>query len=61
MNALIRGIPVLSTLFATRETSHCRNTTITGKCMKINDDYPIAKFVDRFLAGQTCPMGLGET
>jgi hypothetical protein len=27
------------------------------KCRKIEDDYPIEKFVDRFLAGQTCPHG----
>ena len=27
------------------------------KCRKIDDDYPMEKFVDRFLAGQTCPHG----
>lgn len=27
------------------------------KCMKIADDYPLEKFIDRFLAGQTCPVG----
>jgi len=27
------------------------------KCMKIADDYPMEKFVDRFIAGQTCPHG----
>jgi hypothetical protein len=27
------------------------------KCRKIEDDYPMEKFVDRFLAGQTCPHG----
>jgi hypothetical protein len=27
------------------------------KCRKIDDDYPMEKFVDRFLAGQTCPVG----
>lgn len=27
------------------------------KCRKIDDDYPLEKFVDRFLAGQTCPHG----
>jgi len=27
------------------------------KCRKIDDDYPMEKFVDRFLAGKTCPHG----
>lgn len=27
------------------------------KCMKIADDYPMDKFVTRFLAGETCPHG----
>jgi hypothetical protein len=27
------------------------------KCRKIDDDYPIERFIDRFLAGQTCPHG----
>jgi hypothetical protein len=27
------------------------------KCMKIADDYPIEQFVERFIAGQTCPHG----
>ena len=27
------------------------------KCRKIDDDYPIEKFITRFLAGQTCPHG----
>lgn len=27
------------------------------KCRKIDDEYPMEKFVDRFLAGQTCPHG----
>jgi hypothetical protein len=27
------------------------------KCRKIEDDFPMEKFVDRFLAGQTCPHG----
>jgi hypothetical protein len=27
------------------------------KCKRIDDDYPIAKFVARFLAGETCPHG----
>ncbi len=27
------------------------------KCRKIEDDYPLEKFVGRFLAGQTCPHG----
>jgi hypothetical protein len=27
------------------------------KCRKIDDNYPMEKFVDRFLAGQTCPHG----
>jgi len=27
------------------------------KCKKIEDGYPMDKFVDRFLAGQTCPHG----
>jgi Sulfotransferase domain len=27
------------------------------KCRKIDDDYPIEKFVDRFIAGETCPHG----
>lgn len=27
------------------------------KCRKIDDDYPMEKFIDRFLAGQTCPHG----
>jgi Sulfotransferase domain len=27
------------------------------KCLKIEDGYPMEKFVDRFLAGQTCPHG----
>ena len=27
------------------------------KCRKIADDYPIEKFISRFLAGQTCPHG----
>ena len=27
------------------------------KCRKIDDDYPIERFVDRFIAGETCPHG----
>jgi hypothetical protein len=27
------------------------------KCMKIADDYPIEQYVERFIAGQTCPHG----
>ena len=27
------------------------------KCRKIEDGYPMEKFVDRFIAGQTCPHG----
>jgi hypothetical protein len=27
------------------------------KCRKIDDDYPIEKFIGHFLAGQTCPHG----
>ena len=27
------------------------------KCKKIDDDYPIEKFIARFLAGDTCPHG----
>src|SRR6202453_3678045 len=27
------------------------------KCKRIDDDYPMAKFVARFLAGETCPHG----
>ncbi|HTC47246.1 MAG TPA: sulfotransferase domain-containing protein [Candidatus Aquilonibacter sp.] len=27
------------------------------KCKRIDDDYPMAKFIARFLAGETCPHG----
>jgi hypothetical protein len=27
------------------------------KCMKIDDQYPMEKFIDRFIAGETCPHG----
>src|SRR5579872_3039554 len=27
------------------------------KCKRIDDDYPMAKFVGRFIAGETCPHG----